>query len=121
MAALWIHGQTLVVDPLVHPAAEQGSQGQADQAGKDGADGDFAEHAAINPDSFERHRNAGRFSVAPVGDTRKLGNDGCQNWENAVARNQLPMTVLTSLLGESFVTIDRPTGERQSSPVVCSR
>ena len=41
--------------------------------------------------------------------------------EKAVARNHIPITVLTSRAGESFVTIDRPTGERQSSPVVWSR
>ena len=41
--------------------------------------------------------------------------------ENAVARNHAPMIVLTTRTGASLVTSDSPTGERQSSPVVCSR
>ena len=55
--------------------------------------------------------------------TQTLGfkNRLYRNWEKAVAKNQAPMTVLTRRVGESFVTMERPTGERHSSPVVCSR
>ena len=41
--------------------------------------------------------------------------------ENAVAKNHAPMAVLTMRWGASFVIIERPTGERHSSPVVCRR
>ncbi len=44
-----------------------------------------------------------------------------RNCAKAVARNHDPITVLTSRRGDSFVTIDKPTGDRQSSPVVSSR
>ena len=42
-------------------------------------------------------------------------------WPNAVATNQAPMTVLASRAGDNFVTMESPTGDKQSSPVVCSK
>ena len=41
--------------------------------------------------------------------------------ESAVARNQVPMLTPTTLPIDSLVTAERPTGDRQSSPVVCNR
>ena len=41
--------------------------------------------------------------------------------ESAVARNQVPILTPTTLPIESLVTADSPTGDKQSSPVVCSR
>ena len=41
--------------------------------------------------------------------------------EKAVAMNHPPITVLTSRFGDSFVTMDSPTGDKQSSPVVWRR
>ena len=41
--------------------------------------------------------------------------------DRAVARNQVPMLTPTTLPIESLVTADKPTGDRHSSPVVCSR
>ena len=44
-----------------------------------------------------------------------------RNCEKAVARNHMPITVLTRNAGVSLVIIDNPTGDRHSSPVVCSK
>ena len=42
-------------------------------------------------------------------------------WPAEIYRNHAPMTMPTIFFGASFVTAERPTGDRHSSPVVCSR
>ena len=58
---------------------------------------------------------------SPSPHARELGDETGKEFENAVARNHAPITVLTMRAGESLVTIESPTGERHSSPVVWSR
>ena len=60
-------------------------------------------------------------AAAAVADFGAVAMMAARNCENAVAKNQVPITVLTRIRGDNFVTIDRPTGERQSSPVVWNR
>ncbi len=44
-----------------------------------------------------------------------------RNWAAEVASIQTAISVEISAAGASLVISDRPTGDRQSSPVVCSR
>ena len=50
-----------------------------------------------------------------------LAMPAARRCENAVARNHAPMMVLTTRTGESLVTSESPTGDKQSSPVVCNK
>src|SRR5690554_733406 len=41
-------------------------------------------------------------------------------WANAMERNHAPITIATNRAGAKRVTIDNPTGDKQSSPIVCN-
>ena len=43
------------------------------------------------------------------------------NSELAVAKNQTPIINPTIFPGDNLVTYDKPTGDKQSSPHVCSK
>ncbi len=43
------------------------------------------------------------------------------NWATELERNQTAIMKETTEATDSLVISDRPTGDRQSSPVVCSR
>ena len=104
----------------MHPSHEQRREREADQRRHDRADRDLAEHVAVEMDGLDRRRQtcaAPSSARTPV----SCAISPARYCENAVARNQPPITVLTIRAGESRVTIERPTGETHSSPVVCSR
>ena len=101
---------------FVHPFLQQRDQRKADCGGDESGNGYDAINVAIGVQRLPWGGNARADALSPT--LVKLAMIPPRNWEKAVARNHAPMTVATSLAGESLVIIESPTGERQSSPVV---
>ena len=107
-----------VFDTFVLPLLQQRDQGKADDAHHQSGHTDLSEDSGINVNGLQRNWNA-RITVGGF-DGREFGDQSCQVVAEGSTQEPVPMTVDTIRAGASRVTMESPTGERQSSPVVCS-
>ncbi len=85
--------------------------------------------ASADPAVFTAAKNAGARAVKIPADWSAIeAKRGDLLWADldrvvaaAIRDGLAPIIVLTSRAGVSRVTIERPTGDRHNSPVVCSR
>ena len=104
----------------VHAPSEQRRDQSQEHGNRERYPADASKHRTVDPDRFNRLGQS-RSDGATFLHARELCNQGCNVLCERVGQNHVPMRIPVTPFGESLVIIDKPIGDKQSSPVACKK